>query len=107
MMVILNNVNKEEETKKIMLNCLMRGAPILDNRSLCRLCSLPEIISYVETFDLKFYQIILDFFFSSPLRIPLESDLCNNLRNFGKSIEFWMENALGGGNNSNLNYLIP
>jgi len=51
----------------------MRGAPILDNRSLCRLCSLPEIISYVETFDLKFYQIILDFFFSSPLRIPLES----------------------------------
>nr|CAD2175948.1 unnamed protein product [Meloidogyne enterolobii] len=86
---------------------LMRGAPILDNRSLCRLCSLPEIISYVETFDLKFYQIILDFFFSSPLRIPLESDLCNNLRNFGKSIEFWMENALGGGNNSNLNYLIP
>ncbi|CAK5083935.1 unnamed protein product [Meloidogyne enterolobii] len=85
----------------------MRGAPILDNRSLCRLCSLPEIISYVETFDLKFYQIILDFFFSSPLRIPLESDLCNNLRNFGKSIEFWMENALGGGNNSNLNYLIP
>nr|CAD2165897.1 unnamed protein product [Meloidogyne enterolobii] len=65
----------------------MRGAPILDNRSLCRLCSLPEIISYVETFDLKFYQIILDFFFSSPLRIPLESDLCNNLRNFGKTFK--------------------
>ncbi|KAL7073075.1 hypothetical protein ACQ4LE_008310, partial [Meloidogyne hapla] len=108
-----NNISDNEQQKRGGINLneennvelvLMRGAPILDNRSLYRLYSLPEIISYVETFDLKFYQIILDFFFSSPLRIPLESDLCNNLRSFGKSIEFWMENALGGGGN---NCFIP
>ncbi|KAF7635123.1 RFX-type winged-helix domain-containing protein [Meloidogyne graminicola] len=77
----------------------MRGAPILDSNSLYRLLSLPEIQTFVQTFDIQFYQIILDFFFISPLRIPLESDLCNNLRHFGKNIEFWMENALGNNNN--------
>jgi hypothetical protein len=73
----------------------LRGAPALDQATLFRLCSLPPVLAFVECFDLKFYQLLLDLLFPSPLRLSLPGDLCNRVRHMAKSVECWMEKALG------------
>ncbi|KAK0395075.1 hypothetical protein QR680_001101 [Steinernema hermaphroditum] len=59
-----------------------------------RLCTVPEILNYVEKMDLAFYQVIVEVLMPDVLSEDASKLLANQVRNFSKLIETGMRKAL-------------
>ncbi|TMS34770.1 hypothetical protein L596_002295 [Steinernema carpocapsae] len=59
-----------------------------------RLCTVPEILNYVEKMDLAFYQVIVDVLMPDVLSEDASKLLANQIRNFSKAMETGMRKAL-------------
>ena len=59
------------------------------------LCELPAIRQFMRRSDYAFYQALVHVLIPDVLR-PIPSSLTQGIRNFAKSLEGWLKNAMAG-----------
>ncbi|MFH4977089.1 hypothetical protein AB6A40_003798 [Gnathostoma spinigerum] len=68
----------------------------LTQLQLFRLCTVPQMQTFVQNMDLAFYQVIIEVLIPDVLSSSMTSTLTTQIRNFAKSLEVQMKKALQG-----------